>query len=309
MVLQPDLCAALEKQGCSVTSQAPMAPYTTFRIGGPADVVINVPSAQALEATLTLCREHELPVTLIGKGSNLLVSDDGIEGAVVRLDDRSQPIVCDSATGMVTAFAGASIGRLCREARDHGLTGLEFAFGIPGSVGGGVYMNAGAYGGQFADVLHSATLLSPDTGALRTVSSAELQLEYRHSVLMQTKEVVVDAKFRLSVGQPEIITARMEELMAKRRDKQPLEYPSAGSFFKRPQGYFAAALIDQCGLKGFAVGDAQVSEKHAGFVVNRGHATCRDMIALKREVCHRVWEQCHVALEPEVALIGRNVSW
>ena len=309
MIWQPDLCAALEKQGCRVALQAPMAPYTTFRIGGPADAVITAPSAQALAEALRLCREHELPVTLIGKGSNLLVSDDGIEGAVVRLDDRSQPITCDPATGMVTAFAGVSIGRLCREARDHGLTGLEFAFGIPGSVGGGVYMNAGAYGGQFADVLHSVTLLSPETGTLRTAPAAELQLDYRHSALMQTNEVVVDATFRLSAGNVEAITARMKELMAKRRDKQPLEYPSAGSFFKRPQGHFAAALIDQCGLKGFAVGDAQVSEKHAGFVINRGHATCRDMIALKREVCRRVWEQCQVALEPEVALIGRNVSW
>lgn len=309
MIWQPDLCAALEKQGCGVALQAPMAPYTTFRIGGPADAVITAPSAQALAEVLKCCREHEMPVTLIGKGSNLLVSDDGIEGAVVRLDDRLQPITCDSATGMVTAFAGASIGRLCREARDHGLTGLEFAFGIPGSVGGGVYMNAGAYGGQFADVLHRVTLLSPETGALRIAPASELQLDYRHSALMQTKEIVVDATFRLATGNTEMITARMEELMAKRRDKQPLEYPSAGSFFKRPQGYFAAALIDQCGLKGFAVGDAQVSKKHAGFVVNRGHATCQDMITLKREVCRRVWEQCHVKLEPEVALIGRNVNW
>lgn len=286
-----------------------MALYTTFHIGGPADILITAPSWQTAACVLDVCRQQVIPVMLVGKGSNLLVSDEGIEGVVLQLDGQSGSVSCDESTGRVTAFGGTSLMRLCREACDHGLSGLEFAFGIPGSVGGGVYMNAGAYGGQIADVLHSVTLLSPRNGQMRTVSAADLQLRYRHSLLMETGEVVMEAIFQLFPGDKDRITARMEELITRRRDKQPLEYPSAGSFFKRPEGHFAAALIDECGLKGFSVGDAQVSEKHAGFVVNRGQATCRDMVALKREVCRRVWEQRGVRLEPEVALTGRNVSW
>lgn len=309
MYLEPETLDMFRQKGCRVTEQAPMAEYTTFHIGGPADYYVTAPTQQAVCNVLNVCRERDIPLMLIGKGSNLLVSDEGIEGVVLRLDSTVQPIQCDENTGRLTAFCGASLARVCREACEHGLTGLEFAYGIPGSVGGSIYMNAGAYGGQIADILHSVTLLSPDTGRLRTLPVEDLQLNYRHSLLMDSGEIAVTAVFQLTSGTRDKIAARMEELMNKRRSKQPLEYPSAGSFFKRPQGYFAAALIDECGLKGFSVGDAQVSEKHAGFVINRGHASCRDMIALKREVCRRVWERFQVKLEPEVALTGRNVSW
>lgn len=309
MNLPSDVYRALQEYGCGITEQVPMAELTTFRIGGPADYLVTAPSPQAAVGALTLLQQRETPVLLIGNGSNMLASDEGVDGVVLRLDSRAWPVECDEQTGLVRAFGGTSITRVCREACSHQLTGLEFAFGIPGSVGGGVYMNAGAYGGQLSDVLVSATVLSPRDGTLRTLSADELELDYRHSVLMDTGEIVIQAAFQLTPGDGAAITARMDELMTKRRQKQPLEYPSAGSFFKRPAGHFAAALIDECGLKGFSVGDAQVSEKHAGFVINRGNATCRDMLALKREVCRQVWERFSVMLEPEVELVGRNVRW
>lgn len=307
-MLQPDTIASFRASGCRILEQAPMKDFTTFHIGGPADYFITAPDEQAAGRVMAACRQQKVPVLLVGKGSNLLVSDEGIDGVVLRLDGDSRPTDCDVASGRVTAYGGTSLAKVCRTARDYGLTGMEFAFGIPGTVGGSVYMNAGAYGGQVADILYSATLLSPD-GVLRTMKTEDLQLGYRHSLLMETGEIAVGAVFQLSPGNPEHIGARMEELMNKRREKQPLEYPSAGSFFKRPEGHFAAALIDQCRLKGFSVGDAQVSEKHAGFVVNRGEATCQDMIRLKREVCRRVYEQTGVELKPEVELTGRNVRW
>lgn len=309
MNLSSDVYNALAEYGCTIAEQVPMAELTTFRIGGPADYLVTAPSTEAASKVLSFLYQRGIPVLLIGNGSNMLVSDEGVEGVVLRLDSRTQPVECDVQTGRIRAFGGTSLTRVCREARAHHLTGLEFAFGIPGSVGGGVYMNAGAYGGQLADVLVSARVLSPRDGGLRTLSAEELELDYRHSLLMETGEIVLEAVFQLTVGDGAAIAARMDELMTKRRTKQPLEYPSAGSFFKRPAGHFAAALIDECGLKGFSVGDAQVSEKHAGFVINRGKATCRDMLELKCEVCRQVWDRFAVMLEPEVELVGRNVCW
>ena len=199
--------------------------------------------------------------------------------------------------------AGVPLLRLCRVACEHGLSGLEFAYGIPGSVGGAVYMNAGAYGGEMKDVLTEVSLLPPDGSAV-TRAADTLSLSYRHSALMEEGGVVLSATVTLTPDDPAAIAARMDECMEKRRSKQPLEYPSAGSFFKRPPGQFAGALIEQCGLKGFRVGDAQVSEKHAGFVVNRGHATCEQVKALAREVRRRVREQTGFDLVPEVRLLG-----
>lgn len=309
MILPSEVYNKLTACGCNIAEQVSMAEYTTFRIGGKADYFVTVPSVEAAASALSLLYKEQIPVLLIGNGSNMLVSDDGIEGVVLRLDGQTQPVICDAFTGRIVAFGGTSITRVCREAASCSLTGLEFAFGIPGSVGGGVYMNAGAYGGQLADVLTAATVVSPKDGKIRRLTLEELDLSYRHSLLMTTGEVVLEAEFQLTPGDKAAITARMDELMSKRREKQPLEYPSAGSFFKRPEGHFAAALIDQCGLKGFSVGDAQVSEKHAGFVVNRGRATCRDMLKLKEEVSRLVYEQFGVSLEPEVELVGRNVHW
>ena len=294
------LDTAARALGCTVTPQAPLSELTSFRIGGPAARLIDLPSGDVAALVLAFCRQSDLPVFWLGKGSNLLVSDRGFDGVVLHLADDAAPVVDGR---QIVCPAGVPLLRLCRVACEHGLSGLEFAYGIPGSVGGAVYMNAGAYGGEMKDVLTEAQLLLPD-GTRDTRPADTLSLGYRHSALMEEGGVVLSATVTLTPDDPAAIAARMEECMEKRRAKQPLEYPSAGSFFKRPEGQFAGALIEQCGLKGFRVGDAQVSEKHAGFVVNRGHATCADVKALAREVRRRVREQTGFELVPEVRLLG-----
>ena len=294
------LDSAARALGCTVTPQASLAELTSFRIGGPAARLIELPSADAAARIAALCKQADFPVFWLGKGSNLLVSDRGFDGVVLRLTDAGAPVVDGN---RIVCPAGVPLLRLCRAACKHGLTGLEFAYGIPGSVGGAVYMNAGAYGGEMRDVLTEVRVLCPD-GTVQTVPADELALAYRHSALMESGGVVLSAAVTLTPDDPAAISARMEERMGRRRAKQPLEYPSAGSFFKRPEGQFAGALIEQCGLKGFRVGDAQVSEKHAGFVVNRGHATCEQIKTLAREVRRRVREQTGFVLQPEVRLLG-----
>ena len=238
---------------------------------------------------------------VIGNGTNLLFPDEGVDRLVVNTRDMSCVVL--DAEGRVTAEAGVPLARAAVFAQKQGLTGLEFAHGIPGSVGGAVCMNAGAYGGEMQQVVHSATVLFPDDG-VRTLRGEELRFSYRHSLLTDRPEaVVLRVVFQLTAGRPEEIRQKMEELMARRKTSQPLEYPSAGSTFKRPEGYFAAALIDQCGLKGMTVGGAQVSEKHAGFVINRGGATCADVTALMAVIQRRVWEEKGVRLEPEIKMI------
>ena len=287
--------------GCRVTENAPMAQATTFRIGGPADLLIDLPVAAA-GPILTLCQEEDIPYLFIGNGSNLLVGDKGIRGAVLRLmDDGADPILLED--NRIYAPAGMQLKRLCMFVREQSLTGLEFAFGIPGTVGGAVYMNAGAYGGEMVNVVESADCIWPN-GEKRTLTVEELALGYRHSALMENGGIVLGVTLQLTPGDYETIAATMKDLMGRRREKQPLEYPSAGSFFKRPEGYFAGKLIQDAGLKGFAVGDAQISEKHAGFVVNRGHATAADMVELCRQVQEKIKETDGVLLEPEVRFIG-----
>ena len=287
--------------GCRVTENAPMAQATTFRIGGPADLLIDLPGTAA-GPILTLCQEENIPYLFIGNGSNLLVGDKGIRGAVLRLlDDGADPILLED--NRIYAPAGMQLKRLCLFAREQSLTGLEFAFGIPGTVGGALYMNAGAYGGEMVNVVESADCIWAN-GEKRTLSAEELALGYRHSALMENDGIVLGVTLRLTPGDYDTIAATMKDLMGRRREKQPLEYPSAGSFFKRPEGYFAGKLIQDAGLKGFAVGDAQISEKHAGFVVNRGNATAADMVELCRRVQEKIMETDGVLLEPEVRFIG-----
>ncbi len=289
--------------GCEAAEMAEMADYTSLKIGGPADAYISVPNEATAAALLLRCREKEIPVYLLGNGTNVLVGDRGLRGAVIRLDARhtSPTVRLDGCT--VQCSAGIPLKRLCLYARDKGLSGLEFAYGIPGTVGGAVYMNAGAYDGQMADVLVTATGLSA-SGVRSTYTDNKLRLGYRHSVFMEEGGMVVSATVRLRPGDVGEIGARMEDFMRRRREKQPLEYPSAGSFFKRPQGYYAGALIEQCGLKGFAIGGAQVSEKHAGFIVNRGGATANDVRRLADHIQERVMRECGIRLEPEVRYIG-----
>ncbi len=294
-----NLAQQLEALGCRVLVDEPMAAHTSFRIGGPADLFVSATSEQLREA-VRLCRKVNIPYMVIGNGSNLLVSDAGVDGVV--LQPSAQDAVFEEE--FVIASAGMSLGKLCLEACEHGLTGLEFAYGIPGSVGGGVYMNAGAYGGELADVLEEVTVLDQD-GNVLFLHKHELNLGYRHSVFMEKPYTVLKATLRLKADSPTAIRARMDDFLSRRKEKQPLEYPSGGSFFKRPAGHFAGALIEQCGLKGFTVGGAQVSEKHAGFVINRGGATCADVMELCRQVQEKVWETFGVRLEREVQYIGR----
>ena len=287
--------------GCGVTLQASMSAATTFKVGGPADLLIDLPDAAAVSAVLAVCHTDEIPYLFIGNGSNLVVGDKGFRGAVLRLERSTQPTLLEN--GQIYAPAGMSLQRLCLFARDHSLSGLEFAYGIPGAVGGAVYMNAGAYDGEMAQIVVSADCVSPD-GTPVTLTADELAMTYRHTTLMERDLIVTGAILQLQPGDYDTIWAKMKELMARRHEKQPLEYPSAGSFFKRPEGYFAGKLIQDAGLKGFTVGGAQVSEKHAGFVINRGGATAADLVELRNQVHDKVFAEFGVHLEPEVRFVG-----
>ncbi len=289
--------------GCEVTEQASMAELTTFRIGGPADLLVDIPNGSAAAAIVAVCSHQQIPYLFIGNGSNLLVGDKGIRGAVLRLTEGEPVLQPELGDGVIYAPAGMQLKNLCRFARDHSLTGLEFAFGIPGTVGGALYMNAGAYGGEMSQVVTMAHCINPE-GETGILPAAELELGSRHSALMDKGYIVTGVTLQLQAGDRDTIAATMQDLMGRRRDKQPLEYPSAGSFFKRPVGYYAGALVEQTGLKGFRVGDAQVSEKHAGFVVNRGNATAAEMLELCRQVQEKVYEAHGVRLEPEVRFVG-----
>ena len=281
--------------------EAPLARYTSFRIGGPAKRMAFPKDGSQMVLLIAFARSCGARPLVIGNGTNLLFPDAGVDRLVVNTREYAE--VSIDAQGRVVAESGASLARTAVFAQQRGLTGLEFAHGIPGSVGGAVCMNAGAYGGEMRQVVESASVLFPDEGVKR-LRREELSFSYRHSLLAERPDaVVLSAVFALSAGEPEKIRSKMDELMTRRKASQPLEYPSAGSTFKRPEGYFAAALIDECGLKGLTVGGAQVSEKHAGFVINRGGATCADVTALMAEIQRRVWKEKGVRLEPEVKVI------
>ncbi len=284
---------------CKCFESEPLSTRTTFKIGGPADWLIECCDCEKLPQLLAEIKKENIPLTVIGKGSNLLVSDDGVRGIVLVITDDSITVNGDR----ITASAGVKLSKLCNAALENGLSGLEFGFGIPGTVGGAVYMNAGAYGGEIKQVIVSATSITRD-GKLITRSAEELALGYRTSVFKTNDEIILSAKFKLAPSEKTEIKAKMDDFLSRRKDKQPLEYPSAGSTFKRPEGYFAGALIEQCGLKGFAVGGAEVSRKHAGFVINHGNATCQDVKSLIKHIQSTVFEKCGVNLETEVIYLG-----
>ena len=278
----------------------PLARHTSFRIGGPAARMAFPASGEQIVLLTGFAADCGVRVFLLGNGTNLLAADEGLDALVIQMGEGLNRVSLDGET--ITAEAGVSLARLGVFAWQHGLTGLEFAHGIPGSLGGGVVMNAGAYGGELKDVLTEVTALFPD--GIRTLRGEELALGYRHSTFTDHPEaVVLRAKLALTRGDADAIKARMEELAAKRRVSQPLELPSAGSTFKRPEGYFAGTLIEQCGLKGTRVGGAEVSTKHAGFVVNAGGATCADVLALIEKVQDTVLAATGVKLEPEIKII------
>ncbi len=293
----------LQQHDIEYKAGEPMKAHTTFKIGGAADVMITVRSVDELRLATAACRENNIPVMILGKGSNLLVSDDGIEGAVIALDGDFKEITVDGDT--ITCGTGVSLSKLCTVALENGLSGLEFAYGIPGTVGGAVYMNAGAYGGETKDVCFEATYLSPD-GKTGVCSAGELDFSYRHSIFKTNSNIILFAKYKLTPDSKDAIKARMDDYMNRRRTKQPLEYPSAGSVFKRPKGAFAGTLIEQCGLKGKKVGGAQVSEKHAGFIINAGNATCDDVMNLVKLVQDTVRDETGYFLECEIIRTGRQ---
>ena len=294
----------LKGAGILVLTAEPMRDHTSFGIGGPADLYVLPDTVDRLRACVLLCREAVVPYVLIGNGSNVVFADNGFRGAVIGTSAMAG--TPDLVSGNeICCPAGTKLAILCSFACENGLSGVECLWGIPGSVGGAVCMNAGAYGGEVKDTLVSCTCVAPD-GEIKTYPADALALSYRHSRFSDSGEIVLDATFRLAPAPQEEIRAKMADLMGRRREKQPLEYPSAGSIFKRPQGHYAAALIDGCGLKGAAVGGIQVSEKHAGFMINTGGGTCADLKALIGRVKREVYAANGVELECEIRMIGET---
>ena len=284
-----------------VKREEPMGKHTTFRIGGPAGYFLCPDTPEALKKIVEFCNTEEIPWFILGNGSNLLVSDRGYRGAVIQLHRNFQKTELEK--DVIRAQAGALLSAIAAAALKAGLTGMEFASGIPGTLGGAVVMNAGAYGGEIRDIL-TETLLMDREGRIFSLPGEQLEMGYRTSLVKQKGWVVLEAKLKLQPGDPAQIRSRMEELKRQRCEKQPLEYPSAGSTFKRPEGYFAGKLIMDAGLRGFTVGGAQVLEKHCGFVINRGNASAEDVRSLIFQVQDRVYRQFGVKLEPEVRFLG-----
>ena len=287
--------------GCPSQRDVPMSKYTTFRIGGNASVMLTPTTDEQLASIIKKCKEDNIKPFIIGNGSNMLISDKGLDTVVINMcrpDPKIELVNGDT----VVCDAGATMSRVCNFALENGLTGLEFAFGIPGSAGGAAYMNAGAYGGEMKDVLVECRHIDSD-GNFGSLKGEELGLAYRTSAYEHNGYIITTLVMKLSKGNKDEIRAKMQELLQRRKDKQPLEYPSAGSTFKRPEGYFAGALIEECGLKGYSIGGAQVSEKHAGFVINKGDASAKDVLDLIKYIQDKVLSEKGVMLEPEVRLI------
>jgi UDP-N-acetylmuramate dehydrogenase len=292
----------LKKSDITVKENEPLSAHTSFKIGGPADLFIEADSETQLIATIKILKENNVKYFLLGNGSNLLVSDDGFRGAIINLigDFTKIEKISDDE---IFCGAGAKLSSLCNFALLNNLSGLEFAFGIPGSAGGAVFMNAGAYGGEMKDVITKAYHIT-DNLEKSSFSIDELNLGYRHSIYSENDYIITGVTVKLNPDKKENIKAKMDDFLGRRKSKQPLEYPSAGSVFKRPEGYFAGALIEGCNLKGFSIGGAQVSEKHAGFIINRGGATAKDVLNLVDYIKEKVLEKDGVTLECEIKTLG-----
>ena len=284
-----------------VFTEEAMSQHTTFKIGGPADYFLMPDKGEDVGRVIKICKEKEIPYFILGNGSNLLVGDGGYRGAVIQIYRNMSSVTVEG--NEITAQAGALLSAVAAAAKTASLTGFEFAGGIPGTIGGAVVMNAGAYGGEMKDVLTEVTVMNAE-GDIFTLPTEELELGYRTSIIKTAGYIVLEAKIRLKEGDPEVIRETMKDLTIRRTTKQPLEYPSAGSTFKRPEGYFAGKLIMDSGLAGYQVGGAQVSEKHCGFVINAGDATARDVRTLMDNVRDIVYKKYGVTLEPEVKFLG-----
>lgn len=295
------ICALAKKLGCDVIFDDPLSKRCTFRIGGSCKAFVEVSSEEALAELCRYAKANDIRYFVLGKGSNVLFDDRGFDGVILHIGSGLSEISLEG-EDTVVAGAGANLITVCMFALENSLSGLEFAYGIPGSVGGAVFMNAGAYGGEIRDIIFSARAVSPD-GSFIEASSEDMQLGYRHSCFMENDSIVTSAVFKLKKADKEEIRAKMDDLMSRRREKQPLEYPSAGSTFKRPEGKFAGKLIQDSGLRGATVGGAQVSEKHCGFVINKGNATSADVQALISHIQKTVMEQTGSWLECEVRYV------
>lgn len=291
----------LTEASVTTKEQLSLAAYTTFRIGGPAALAAFPQTAAQVQTVLSACREYGVPCALVGNGSNLLCPDEGFSGCVLFTTAMKQ-ITVDGT--VITADAGATMASVCCTARDRGLAGLSFAYGIPGTLGGAVCMNAGAYGGEIGDCILDVTYLDTESGAVRIIPKSACDFAYRNSVFSSRRDIVLSARLCTEHGSTDTIRAEMEDIAARRREKQPLEYPSAGSAFKRYPGRFTAQLIDEAGLKGYAVGGAQVSEKHAGFIINRGQASASDVLALMEHITERIHTLHGIRIEPEIRVLA-----
>lgn len=285
----------------NIRLQEPMAGHTTFRIGGPADCFLQIENEEQLKGVQRYLNMVEVPYFVLGNGSNLLVNDNGYQGIILQIGPRMSEIVVEGER--VVAKAGALLSQVARVAMEHGLAGLEFASGIPGTVGGGVMMNAGAYDGEMSQVVTQVRVISRD-GETLELDRDTMEFGYRTSTIRNNSFIVTEVTFELKRGDRDVIKAKMEELMERRREKQPLEYPSAGSTFKRPEGSFAGKLITDAGMRGFQAGGARVSDKHCGFIINTGNATAQDVKNVISEIQRRVKDKFRVDLEPEVVFLG-----
>lgn len=294
------ISSLLDDIGCKYCLNAPMSEYTTFKIGGPADVLAVPETVDELQKLIRAAYSNGIDYFILGKGSNLLVHDCGIRGLVIFTGSLNSICLADDNT--IMCHCGALLSRLCAFALENELSGLEFAYGIPGSAGGAAYMNAGAYGGEMKDVLSACTAIT-EQGDLVTFAADDMQLGYRTSAFATNHCTVIQLELKLKKGNAQDIKSKMTDFITRRKDKQPLDYPSAGSTFKRPQGNYAGALIEQCGLKGFSVGGAAVSEKHAGFVINKGSASCDDVLKLIAQVQLTVFQNTGYKLETEIKII------
>lgn len=285
----------------NILVQEPMSRHTTFKVGGNADCMVKIANKAQLIDIIRYIQRVEYPCLVLGNGSNLLVSDKGFEGIALQIGDAMNKITVMGDT--IIAQAGALMSQVAKAAMEASLTGLEFASGIPGTIGGGVVMNAGAYDGEMSQVVESVSVINKE-GEELVFDNETMEFGYRDSVIKRHRFIITEVKFKLKKGNKEEIRQKMDELSAKRREKQPLEFPSAGSTFKRPEGHFAGKLIMEAGLAGYSVGDAQVSEKHCGFVINRGNATAQDVYKLIQDIKERVYDNSNVTLEPEVIFVG-----